>query len=183
MIELAIEVRTHVLIRLAGVVVSIALLAACREDRGGGATSHLTQYLSREGDAFGKLSALETAIRERIQRAGLSAWESAEEGLDAVSTWEERAVVRLMSLYSARSISGDFLQYVQYGLSLTRELEAVGAHSTVAALRELDRLDMSGRQDDAVVARIEAQVPGDFVWAEPILKFVIENADRFRGDA
>lgn len=145
------------------------------------AMEHLKPYFEIEGDSFDKLSPLAAAIQKRIENAGLSAWESPETELEKVSTWEERAVVRLVSFYCVCSSSGRVHPHLDHGLWLCSELEAVGAHSTLRALRELDALRRSGVElgDGEQVSRIEKQVPGDFDWADPILEYVRSHPRRF----
>lgn len=141
----------------------------------------LQDYLDRPGDSFDKLSPLASAIQTRIDEAGLNAWDSPDSDLDAVSTWEERALVRLVSFYCVCSNSGRIHPHLDYGLALIPELEAVDARSTVKALRELDQLRDSGFEltDSDQVDKIEEQVPGDFIWADPILDYVNRHADRY----
>lgn len=141
----------------------------------------LDEYLTIEGDAYDKVSPLSSAIQERIEKHGLDAWDSPDSELDRVSTWEERAVVRLMSFYSLCSNNGRMYPHIDYGLSIIPELEAVGATETVTALRDLEVLRKTepDLEESKERLRIEATVPGDFEWADPILAYVQKHKDRF----
>jgi hypothetical protein len=141
----------------------------------------LDDYLSQNGDSFDKLVSLTSAIQSRIDRSGLNAWDSPDSQLDSVSTWEERAIVRVISFYCNCSNSGRIYPCLDEGLSLTPEFEAIGAATTLTALHELDQLRNSEPDLEESKARIEieSQVPGDFEWAEPILNYVRAHSDRF----
>ncbi len=142
---------------------------------------HLEKYLNVDGDSFDKLSALDTDVDKRITQAGLDIWDSPDAKLDQVSTWEERVIGRLMGFYCVCSNNGRVYPHVDLGLSLISELTAVGAHTTIKALRELDALRESGfeLEDGDRVSKIEEQVPGDFEWADPLLDYVKANCTRF----
>lgn len=141
----------------------------------------LEDYLAGSDDSFSKLTSLATAIQSRIDRSGLNAWGSPDSQLDNVSTWEERAIIRLVSFYCSCSNSGRVYPCLDEGLALVPEFEAVGAATTIKALRELDQLQKTEPDLEECEGRIEIenQVPGDFEWAAPILEYVRKHRDRF----
>jgi hypothetical protein len=141
----------------------------------------LDDFLAIDGDSFAKLSPLVSAIQSRISQHGLDAWDSPDSELDRVSTWEERAIVRLTSFHCVCSNNGRVYPHIDYGLSLIPEFEAVGATETIHALRELERLRETEPDLEESPTRllIEDRVPGDFVWADPIIEYVRRHSDRF----
>lgn len=130
-----------------------------------------------QSDEYKELMGVVAGVFERCENSSLDLFDSSEEELNSISTWNERATVLITTFYNLCSNNGRVYPHLELGLSIRTELEAVGAVSTIAALDKLNELQKTmGELDDCpAIDKIENSIPGDFEWAKPVYEFYLRR--------